>query len=101
MNHVELLHLAFVSPLNAIDPEDDNVDVHIHLSDGRTYSLLVATPKNIYWCMEKEGTEHFFSDPPTLLVRFIDEIHVRIAVESLLSENPNLLAAYGVLQLAA
>jgi hypothetical protein len=98
MKRLELLNVELVSPLDDVDPDDDNVDVHIHLRDGRTYSLLVATPKNIYRCMENEGVEHFYSDPPALLVKFLDEAHVRTAIEALLVEKPELLAIYGSLQ---
>ncbi|WP_103931321.1 hypothetical protein [Bryocella elongata] len=98
MNHVELLSVEFVSLVDNVDPDDDNVDVHIHLRDGRAYSLLAATPKNIYRCMRDEGSEHFFSDPPPLLVNFLDEAHVRAAIEAMLVEKPDLLVTYGVLQ---
>jgi hypothetical protein len=36
--------IEFVSPEDEINPENDNVDVLLHLDDGRVFTLLVATP---------------------------------------------------------
>jgi hypothetical protein len=38
-----LLEIEYVSPLDDVDPENDNIDVHVRLDDGRVYSFLLAT----------------------------------------------------------
>ena len=53
----ELLEIEYVSPLDEINPENDNIDVHVRLDDGRVYSFLIATPNNIYTCMSNDGND--------------------------------------------
>jgi hypothetical protein len=99
------MRIDFVSPEDEINPENDNVDVHLHLDDGRVYSFVVATPKNIYSCMDNdihcgmvvEEADYFFSYPPPLLVRRLDRDCVERAMIALL-DNPRLLEIYGVRQ---
>ncbi len=78
------MRIDFVSPEQEIDPENDNVDVIVRLDDGRTFSLLVATPNNIYWCMDNEACDHYIGLPP-LLVRRLSRNNVETAVQALLA----------------
>jgi hypothetical protein len=74
--------------------------VHVYLDDGRVYSFLVATPNNIFWCMENDGTDYFFGFPPPVFVNRVTSENVERALRALLSENKEKwLAVYGVLQL--
>jgi hypothetical protein len=68
------------------NPEDDNVDVILRLDDGRVYTFVVATPKNIYRCMQNEGIDYFFGVPPFLL-KVITPDAIRQAIDAVLSEN--------------
>jgi hypothetical protein len=87
-----------VSPLEDVDPEDDNLDVHFRLADGRVYSLVVGTPKNIYRCMANEQIEYFLGIP-FLFVSRLDRAHIEEAVRALLSEdNGRWLDVYSTLQ---
>jgi len=52
--------IDYPSPIEESDPENDNIDVHVYLDDGRIYSFVVATPSNIFWCMANEETDYFF-----------------------------------------
>jgi hypothetical protein len=80
------------------DIENDNIDVHLYLDDGRVYSLIVSTPNNIYWCMENESRSYFFGFPP-LFVRELSRENISIALEALVSQdNGKWLAIYGALQ---
>ncbi|HVH11591.1 MAG TPA: hypothetical protein VM759_00995 [Longimicrobium sp.] len=36
-----------VGPIDAIDPENDNVDVYVRFEDGRSFSAAFFTPANI------------------------------------------------------
>jgi hypothetical protein len=97
---IQLFDIQYVSPLADIEPENDNIDVHVRLSDGRVYSLLIATPNNIYKCMNNDGNEYFFGTPP-LFVRVLDRTHVEEALKALLSEDDGRwLEIYGTLQTA-
>ena len=98
MTHPIPMQIDFVSPEEDINPENDNVDILVRLDDGRVYGLLVATPNNIYWCMDNEATDYYFGVPP-LFVRTLTRTAVEHAVGALL-EEPRWLGLYGVLQTA-
>jgi hypothetical protein len=90
------MQIEFLSAEAEIDPDNDNVDVAVHLDDGRTYIFLVATPNNIYWCMDNERVDYFFGTPP-LFLRKLTRDNVERAIGALLNE-PRFLEAYGALQ---
>jgi hypothetical protein len=52
--------IGYLSDLAGCNPENDNLDVHLTLDDGREFTLTVAMPNNIFWCMENEGNDCFF-----------------------------------------
>jgi uncharacterized membrane protein YpjA len=87
-----------VSPEENINPENDNVDIRLRLNDGRVFGILVATPNNIYWCMDNEATDYYFGVPP-LFVRTLTRAAVEHAVLALLAQ-PQWLDVYGTLQSA-
>jgi hypothetical protein len=82
--------------LDDLDPDNGNYDVFVHLDDGRVYNITVATPSNIYWCMDNEGLDYFFGCPPLLVKRLTPE-NVERAIKALV-EDERFLALYGVLQ---
>ncbi|HTS49408.1 MAG TPA: hypothetical protein VMH05_15760 [Bryobacteraceae bacterium] len=90
------MQIDFVSPEDQINPENDNVDILVRLDDGRVYSLLVATPNNIYWCMDNESNDYYFGVPP-VFVRRLTRGAVEAAV-ALLIKHPEWLNVYGSLQ---
>lgn len=92
------MHIEFLSPEENIHPENDNIDVQVRLDNGRVYGFLVATPNNIYWCMDNEATDHYFRVPP-LFVRKLTRGCVERAIVALL-EVPQWLDVYGTLQTA-
>ncbi len=82
------------------NPDDDNVDVLLHLDDGRVYSFLVATPKNIYWCMQNEGIEYYFGVPP-VFVKTMTPQTIERALKAVVEEDEGKwLSVYGSLQSA-
>lgn len=96
---MKIRRIEYPSPIEATDPENDNIDVHVYLDDGRVYSFLVATPNNIFWCMENEGIDYFFGFPPPVFVNRLTRDNVERALHALLSEDKKKrLELYGVLQ---
>ncbi len=96
---IELIDIQYVCSLRDVDPDNDNLDVHVRLSDGRVYSFLLATPSNIYKCMTNEGNEYFFGTPP-VFATVLDRMHVETALRALLSEDDGRwLETYGTLQI--
>jgi hypothetical protein len=96
---ITIAEIRFLSSLEALDPDNDNVDVHAYLSDGRVFSFLVATPRNLIWCMDNEGNDYYFGAPPVLVVRKLTSDIVGRALAAVVADGEQRLLAYGVLQL--
>jgi hypothetical protein len=90
------MRIEFISPEDKLNPENDNADIILRLDDGRVYGLLVATPNNIYWCMDNEATDFYFGVPP-LFVRRLTRNVIETAIDALL-QAPEWLSVYGTLQ---
>lgn len=90
--------IRYPSRWEEVNPENDNIDVHVRLDDGRLFSFVVATPNNIFWCMANEGIDYYFGTPP-LFVRLLNQACVEKAIEAILTENDGRwLEVYGTLQ---
>ena len=77
--------ISFVRPtlLEEIpDNEDYNLDVFVELEDGYTYTVVIATAKNIVSLMDKEKTN--FSEPgdPFIIVRKLTKEIIEEAVKA-------------------
>jgi hypothetical protein len=90
------MQIDFAGPIEQINPENDNFDVFLRFDDGRVYNFFVATPNNIYSCMENEGLDYFFGTPP-LFVRRLTPENVERALRAIL-EDEAMLNIYGALQ---
>lgn len=51
------------------DIENSNIDVFVELEDGYTYSVVVATVKNIQSLMDKEKMNYFEPGYPFIIVK--------------------------------
>src|SRR6266480_3660106 len=60
---MKIVAINYLSHLAECNPENDNLDVHVVLDDGREFTFTVATPNNIFLCMENEGIDYFFGSP--------------------------------------
>ena len=76
------IKITYLSDLSEINPENDNLDVHVTLEDGREFTFVVATPNNVFWCMENEGTDYFFGNP-ILFVKCLTIENVERAVRAI------------------
>jgi hypothetical protein len=95
---MRIVRIQPLSSLGDLDVDDDNIDVHVHLEDGRVYSFLLATPKNIYWCMDNEQRDYFLGVPP-IFVRQLTADNIRRALDAIISEDGGKwLQVYGVVQ---
>ncbi len=90
------MRFEFISPEYELNAENDNADVLLYLDDGRVFGLFVATPNNVYRCMDNEANDYYFGVPP-LFVRRLDRKTVELALKALLQE-PKWLETYGTLQ---
>ena len=51
------------------DIENSNIDVFVELEDGYTYTVVVATAKNIESLMDKEKMNYFEPGYPFIIVK--------------------------------
>lgn len=82
----QLVEIKYLSEWSAVNTENDNVDIHVVLSDGRGFTVVVATPNNLYKCMDNEGADYFFS-LPMVFVKQLTEPNVEAAVGALISDH--------------
>jgi hypothetical protein len=95
---MKIRDVRFIGGIEKIEPDNDNVGVHIELEDGRLFSILVATPNNIFWYMDNEGVDYYFGTP-ALYVRRLTPSDVRRALDAVVNENNGYwLEVYGSLQ---
>lgn len=65
---MKIVNITFPTYLSSIENiENDNIDVFVELEDGVTYTMVVATPRNYYWYMDKEGLDYMPPSPQILL----------------------------------
>ena len=92
---MEITTINYLSDLARCNPENDNLDVQIVLADGREFTLVVATPNNIFWCMENEGVDYYFGDP-VVFVKNLTRHNIERALRAIVSEeNGRWLPVYG------
>jgi hypothetical protein len=92
---MNIKNIKYPSPLSEIDDiENDNIDVFVEIDDGMTYTFVVATPKNYYWYMDKEGLDYIPASPPDIIVRSLTEENIRKAIESYLEDEGYWLKLY-------
>jgi hypothetical protein len=65
-----LVNISFPTYLEDItDIENDNIDVFVELEDGYTYTVVVATAKNIESLMDQEKMNYFRPGDPFIIVK--------------------------------
>jgi len=84
--NVKIAKITYLSELVEINTENDNLDVHVRLDDGREYTFTVATPNNIFWCMENEGIDYFFGEP-IIFVKNLTRENIERALERIVAED--------------
>jgi len=91
--------IEYLSALTESNPENDNIDVSIELADGKKYALLVATPKNVFWCMANEGLDYYFSFPAPIFVKTLTADNIDAAIRTFCAEaREEQFNIYAVLQ---
>ena len=78
--------INYLSDLSDVNPDNDNLDVHVLLDDGREFTFVFATPGNVYQCMENEGVDYFFGSP-TVFVKSLNAENIKRAVSAIVAED--------------
>jgi hypothetical protein len=92
---VKILAINYLSDLAECNPENDNLDVHIVLEDGREFTFVVSTPNNISWCMENGGVDYFFGEPVVFVKNLTKENIERVMEKIVAEDGGKWLAVYG------
>lgn len=91
----KIVRIEFSKALSHIqDIENDNINVFVELDDGYTYNLVVSTPKNLLWYMDKEGIDFIPASPPDIIVRSLTEENIRKALDTYIQDSAYWLKYY-------
>jgi len=91
---MKVVKIKFPTALSKInDIENDNLDVFVELEDGFTYVVVVSTPKNFYWYMEKENKNHYCGAPDIIVKKLTEEI-ITEAIEEYAKDDAYWLKCY-------
>ena len=89
--------ISFVRPtlLEEIpDIEDYNLDVFVELEDGYTYTVVIATAKNIESLMDKERMNYFEPGYPFIIVKKLTKEIIFEAIQAYASDEAYWLKLY-------
>ena len=79
---------------NITDIENSNIDVFIELEDASTYTLVVATAKNIEYLMDKEKMNYFEPGYPFVIVKKLTKEIITEAIQAYVSDDAYWLKLY-------
>jgi len=76
------------------DIENSNIDVFVELENGYTYTVVVATAKNIESLMNKEKMNYFEPGHPFIIVKKLTKEIITEAIEAYGSDDAYWLKLY-------
>ncbi|MCM3274293.1 hypothetical protein [Paenibacillus elgii] len=80
---MKIKQIKFPTPLTEIkDIENDNIDVIVELEDGFSYTVVVTTPKNLMWYMNKENLNYIPASSLEIIVSSLTETNIYQAIEN-------------------
>ena len=86
--------LFFPTPWDQVNPENDNIDVCLTFSDGRSFTFVVSTPENLKFQMAQEGKPYLSPGAPMLIAKTLTPEAVTGLLQELMQDEA-LLARYG------
>ena len=87
--------ISFLSPLEDIDDIFDyNMDVAVKLDDGRTYVVVVGTPKNLLRLMENEKSDFLSPGDPIVIIKKMTKEVVEKAIQAYAEDDAYYLKFY-------
>ena len=76
------------------DIENSNIDVFVELEDGYTYTVVVATAKNLESLMNKEKMNYFEPGHPFIIVKKLTKEIITETIEAYGSDDAYWLKLY-------
>ena len=88
-------NISFPTYLEDItDIENSNIDVFVELEDAYTYTVVVATAKNIESLMDKERMNYFEPGYPFIIVKKLTKEIIYEAIQAYASDEAYWLKLY-------
>jgi hypothetical protein len=84
---MKVVNIDMIHDWKDIDMENDNIDVWVYTDDGYSYSLSLATPKNLQFLMEKEKMDYDGPGYPFILVNKLTPEIIEQAVKAFAEED--------------
>ncbi len=79
---IKIKKITYPTSLDSIeDIENDNIDIFVELENGMSLTLVVGTPKNLIWYMEKENINYCDGGYLDIIVSSLTQENIRQAVE--------------------
>ncbi|GBF32466.1 hypothetical protein DCCM_0662 [Desulfocucumis palustris] len=92
---MKIVKISYPTPLSDVkDIENDNIDVFIEMEDRMTYTVVVATPKNILLQMDNEGLDYLPAGPPCIFVKKLTEENIANAIKTYVKDDAYWLKLY-------
>ena len=90
--------ISFLTYLEDItDIENSKIAVFIELEDAQTYTVGVATAKNIESLMDNQKMNYFEPDYPFIIVKKLTKETITEAIEAYVSDDAYCLKLYQIL----
>ena len=86
--------IFYPTPLDEIDPLDDNADVCVTFADGQSCTFVFATPQNLITQMKGEGKSHLEPGLPFLFVQELTDENIRACLDAI-SDDRAMKNLYG------
>ena len=77
-----------------INKDNDNIDVCVRMSNGKSYTIVFITPDNLKEQMVNNCEQFISPEFRFIVVRRIDRLNIEAAVQEIVS-NPHYLNFYG------
>lgn len=91
---MKIIKIEYPSYYDSLDKENGNMDVFVEMDDGMTYTMVIVTPSNYYWYMDKEGLDYIPASPPDIIVRSLEKEIVEKALQTYVQDNAYWLRLY-------
>ncbi|MFD1739556.1 hypothetical protein ACFSCX_24035 [Bacillus salitolerans] len=91
---MKIIEIKYPTYFDELDKYNGNLDVFVTLEDGMTYTMVVTTPNNYYWYMDKEEIDYIPASPPDIIVRTLTKENIQKAIESYVGDNAYWLKLY-------
>ena len=86
--------LYFPTSWDQVNAENDNIDVCLNFSDGRSYTFVVATPENLKELMAQEGKSFLTPGAPMLIAERLTQETVAELIAEIVNDE-HLMQRYG------